>query len=580
VIDPLGNVTQNVFDKAGRPTGVTDRNGNFIRYTYDNVGRLIRKTYPDNTGVSYLYDALGRIKRATNQHTTLTFTYDVYGNITSAHDGRLDKTITYAYDLAGRRMSMTAEGKTTTYEYDNSSNLKSITASGKVFSFGYDQLGRRASLAYPNGIVANYVYDSASELLNLNNKFQSNEITKNMYEYDLVGNRINNTDLKGTHSYQYDSLYQLIEATHPNSSLEAFTYDKTGNRVQEMKGEAIVNYTTGTGNRINTRNGESYELDRNGNLSSKINGNGTTIYQYDYENRLIKAILPNGTVAEYKYDPFGRRIEKNVNGTVTKYLYDNEDILAEYDGNNYLKAEYVHGVGIDEPLAIMRTGQNYYNHTDGLGSVSVITNASGSVVQKYEYDSFGEITYVLNPEFMQPYTYTAREYDWEINLYHYRAKTYDWQTGRFTSEDPIGFEAGDTNVFRFVGNNPVNRIDPLGLDYLDLNLSLGIRWGLGITGGIMIDECGVHPYLGGGLITPGFGVALTRSPSHPSQGWNVGLQPGYGVAGQVGYSFEKGGSWFYEYGIGTPGASLTGYYVWGPFSKPEKDCNKNCKKSR
>ena len=462
ITDPLGNVTQNVFDKAGRPTIVTDRDGNFTIYSYDAVGRLKKKLYPDSTFVEYEYDALGRIKKAINQHVALTFTYDQYGNITSAHDGRLDKTVAYTYDLSGRRMSMTAEGKTTTYEYDNSSNLKSITASGKVFSFGYDELGRRTSLAYPNGIEANYVYDSASELLNLNNKFQSNEITKNMYEYDFVGNRINNTDLKGTHNYNYDSLYQLIQATHPDSPLEGFSYDKTGNRISEIEGEQVLNYTHIGGNRIQSRNGTVYEHDKNGNIISKTDASGKTSYIYDYENKLIKAILPSGAVAEYKYDPFGRRIEKSAGGMVTRYLYDNEDITAEYDGNNNLKAEYVHGAGIDEPLAMIRAGQNYYYHADGLGSITALTDQAGATVQKYEYDSFGEIISVSDPSFIQPYTYTAREYDRETGLYYYRARYYDAEIGRFISEDPIGFEGG-INYFTYVENNSLNWLDPYGL---------------------------------------------------------------------------------------------------------------------
>jgi len=439
ITDPLGNVTQNVFDKAGRPTGIKDRNGNYTIYTYDPVGRLINKQYPDNTNVSYTYDALGRIKTATNRYTRLTFTYDIYGNIASVQDSRLNKTVSYTYDLVGRRTSMTGpEGKNISYEYDEASRLKSLNASGKVFSFGYDNSGRRTSLTYPNGIVASYGYNEASELLSLANKLQLSDIARNSYEYDPVGNRLNNTDLKGTHNYRYDSLYQLIEATHPDSPLEAFTYNKTGNRISEIEGEQVLNYIHTTGNRIVSRNGAVYEHDQNGNIISKTDTSGTTKYIYDYENKLLRAEMPNGTVAEYKYDPLGRRIEKNIGGVATRYLYDNEDIIAEYDGSNVLVAEYVHGAGIDEPLAMIKAGQTYYYHTDGLGSITALTDQSGQIVQKYEYDSFGEIISISDPSFIQPYTYTAREYDPETGLYYYRARYYDAGIGRFISEDHAG----------------------------------------------------------------------------------------------------------------------------------------------
>ncbi len=94
--------------------------------------------------------------------------------------------------------------------------------------------------------------------------------------------------------------------------------------------------------------------DANGNTIGKVDSCGTTTYTWDSENRLtgISGFQPNCSAlsASYKYDPFGRRIEKNVNGIATKYLYDGEDILLEYDGNNQIVSRYTHELGIDEPL--------------------------------------------------------------------------------------------------------------------------------------------------------------------------------------------------------------------------------------
>jgi RHS repeat-associated protein len=183
---------------------------------------------------------------------------------------------------------------------------------------------------------------------------------------------------------------------------------------------------------------------------------------------------------------------------------------------------------------------------------------------------------------LNPFRYTGRESD-ETGDYYYRARYYDPGVGRFISEDPIRLLGGinlysyvdsvgktltKNNAYLYTGNSPINRIDPLGLDYLDLNVSIGL-YGIGITGGMMFDSSGVYPYLGGGLTTPG--ISLTRAPGDvPTRGWNVGLQGAFGLAGQGGYSFGNEGDWFYEYGIGYPGASLTGFYVWGPFLEPRK----------
>ncbi|MRS05091.1 hypothetical protein EG832_18040, partial [bacterium] len=169
----------------------------------------------------------------------------------------------------------------------------------------------------------------------------------------------------------------------------------------------------------------------------------------------------DGTSISYAYDPFGRRIEKNVNGTITNYIYDNEDILMEYDGSGSLITKYTHGPGIDEPLAVEQGANKYYYRADGLGSIVAITNAAGATVKTYAYDSFGRIT--QSGSIDQPYTYTGREYDTETGLYYYRARYYDPKAGRFITRDPISFAGGDVNLYAYVRNNPVNFTDPNGL---------------------------------------------------------------------------------------------------------------------
>ena len=156
--------------------------------------------------------------------------------------------------------------------------------------------------------------------------------------------------------------------------------------------------------------------------------------------------------------------------------------MLEFDSENALNARYVHGGKVDEPLRMERDispyrnesfpEQYFYYHKDRLGSITEITNSIGEVVQRYVYDSFGrvtiydnqgnEITASSNKYLENPFTYTGREYDVETGLYYYRARYYNPETGRFISEDPIGFRDGDLNLYRYVGNNPVNQVDPSG----------------------------------------------------------------------------------------------------------------------
>ena len=246
----------------------------------------------------------------------------------------------------------------------------------------------------------------------------------------------------------YDNIYRLTQATPTGGSYqdEAYTYDNVGNRLTKTNEETP-------------------------------NINETTTYGYDDENRLTGVqITQNNQTKQiiFAYDPFGRRIKKTVSPSgggvgeeITTYVYDNQNIILEYDNSNNIRTRYTHGPNIDEPLAIEIKGTTtftpYYYHADGLGSITALTDTNGSIVQRYEYDSFGNQTITTNGNITQPYTYTAREYDTETNMYFYRARYYDSKAGRFVTKDPIGFDGGDVNLYAYVKNNPILYIDPMGM---------------------------------------------------------------------------------------------------------------------
>ena len=172
----------------------------------------------------------------------------------------------------------------------------------------------------------------------------------------------------------------------------------------------------------------------------------------------------------------------------TRYLYDNEDILLELNGANSIIARYTHGPGIDEPLIIEKNAQFFYYHADGLGSITEITNQSGTLVQRYMYSSFGKIESQLDPSFVQPYTFTARELNSETGLYFYRTRYYEAATGRFLQEDPLGMVSGDLNLYGYVGARPVTLTDPTG----------ECPWCLAYAVNIL-GRAGVGAIVGGGL---------------------------------------------------------------------------------
>ena len=306
--------------------------------------------------------------------------------------------MSYEYDAVGNRTKMTMpDGKVIIYKYDSNNRLIELTSDAGTFYFTYDSLGRRIRLSLPNGTYATYNYDSAGRLTNLTHKTSSGSVINSFaYTHDKVGNRLSKLSPEQTIAYQYDGIYRLIEAlsSAPGYSSnttskgkgitnatqqqkEYFTYDPVGNRLTSDHNRV---YTYNEGNQLISENGVSYAYDKNGNLIGKTDTSGLTTYSYDYENRLIKVVMPNGTVSEFKYDPFGRRIEKKVTDsgiTITKkYFYDSEDILFEYDENGVIGNRYIHGLGIDEPLALINKQGTFYYHADGLGSIVALTDSS------------------------------------------------------------------------------------------------------------------------------------------------------------------------------------------------------------
>ncbi len=237
----------------------------------------------------------------------------------------------------------------------------------------------------------------------------------------------------------------------------------------------------------------TYEYDRNGCLTKKtVPEVGETIYEYDFENRLTKVTLPGGATNEFAYDGDKRRISKtNAAGEVTKFLYDGINILEDYAAGGAVLAYYVQGIGIDKLIKRVTDAGSEYYHSDALGSVRALTDKDGNQVGTYAYDAWGKITGSTGQS-SNEYKFTSRRWEEEIGLQYNRARFYDPETGRFTTPDPLTGGPDDPTISYFSGiysifhrfikehvdalqpdkhnryvycyNNPVNLIDPLGLE--------------------------------------------------------------------------------------------------------------------
>ena len=198
--------------------------------------------------------------------------------------------------------------------------------------------------------------------------------------------------------------------------------------------------------------------------ASKTVSGSTTTYNWDFENRLTSVVLPGmGGTVTFKYDPFGRRIEKisPTAGTMI-YAYDGDNVVEQLNSSGTATARYTQGLGIDEPMEVYEGGKSYYYHADGLGSIVALTKSTGTTANTYfGYNTFGGIP---NPSetVSNPFRFTARDYDSETGFYYYRARYYDSLFGRFLSEDAVRFNAG-IDFYTYGFNDPVNLVDPRGL---------------------------------------------------------------------------------------------------------------------
>ena len=528
LVDPSGNATTYTYDEVYRLTEETNELGNSRNYTYDAVGNQLSATDRNNRTRRFSYDDLNRqtseewLDSSGNTIRTISQSYDAASQILAASDP--DSAYSYAYDSDDRLISVDNQGTPGVprvlleYAYNSVDNLLSVTDSidgqtAGVESFTYDALNRvtqitqsgtgvtdkRFDLAYDaasqmtnltryadlsgSGLVAesDYIYDELGRLRALTHSQGSTVIADYDWRYDAI-NRISQfNSADGSSDYSYNDRDELTGADHSDTGDESYTYDENGNRTNP-------GYQTGQNNQLQSDGTYDYTYDGEGNLITRteVATGETTEYVWDYRNRLIGVTTKDssGTVVksvEYIYDLLNRRIGKVIDpdgpgsspAQVERLVYDGDNIILTFDGSGKQTHRYLHGPAIDQVIADEdSSGEVRWGLADNQNTIRDVIDSTGAVLNHIVYNSFGLVTSETNPAEEFRFGYTGRELDPETGLLYYRTRYYDPGTGRFMSEDTIGFAGGDANLYRYVGNSPTNFIDPDGEEPLSSAIGL------------------------------------------------------------------------------------------------------------
>ncbi|WP_413584447.1 RHS repeat-associated core domain-containing protein [Bdellovibrio sp. HCB274] len=562
--DRVGNLSKKIesnnaeytfkYDSLGQRIEEADPNGNTKYFQYDSVNQLAKVQFSDDI-LTYEYDGGGRVKKVSNNTSTLDSIYDSQGNvITSTLSGKgvLSSypavALNYNYDLLGNRISLQSSLGTISYTYDSNSRLQTIVNSwGDSFGYSYDALGRLAQLTR-NGGYTKYEYNTSSLVSQISHYGGSVQKDFTALSYDSRTFPTSKRNPSGQIDYGYDPNGQLTSANASYRGLESFSYNEVGDRVSD--GGGTYQYDESS-QRLTDDYRFSYQYDFIGNLvlrQAKDSSVDESIrYSYDSKNQLVqvqiyKNLMASPTrVVSFRYDVLGRRVSKEVVdstalGDVGKtfkryYVYDGANILAEY-GNSQLLVRYTHNMrSVDDILGanittagvaakISQNAGSYYYQKDHLGSITSISNGSGSIIQRYDYKGFGQLVSVksdagsdisANPFFNNIFLFGGREYDAETGLYYHRARYYDPQIGRFIQVDPyagnMAHPSSVVNKYIYGANRPTVFTDPSGRWIFVGILIAGLIGG--IVGGINAKDGEFWQGFGNGALIGMGGAAAT-----------------------------------------------------------------------
>lgn len=517
---PEGDYVDYTYYDNGLLHTVANTNGTYT-YSYDDVNRLESVVGPEAGDTqTYQYDLLSNVTRFSDpRYGTVQYDYDyVLNRLKKVTDpGSREFTFDYWPDSEKQLKTIAYPSTVTTgYAYDTQHRFSDIvtqTATAVVLDsrhYTYTDAQNIDTITHQDGQLNDYDYDPMDRLTSELITKGGTTLRSDAFVYDKVGNRINSTRDGASLTLYHNELNQLNGTTGSPQS---------GSKIINLTGTVTDKYSPV---KHLTLEGAPVTLDANGNFSTPVTltpgenvfhlqaedalGNKTqvltrhvyygvdTTWEYDFNGSLVRKndsasgvvekYVENSrgqlqkydrtgaaaTTATYAYDPYGRRVEKTVDGVATKYIYDPAgNLIAETDGSGAVVRKYVWvaGMPIEQVDISGGTETATYLHDDHLGTPRVGTDSTEKAVWTWQSDAFGATAANDDPDgdgikVTVNLRFPGQYYDAESGLHYNYHRNYDPNAGRYVSGDPIGLDGG-LNTYAYVEDNPLELVDPAGL---------------------------------------------------------------------------------------------------------------------
>jgi len=509
-LDMVNNFsTSYSYNNDKQLTQVARPDGSTLTNNYNSITGLLTSYVTPSGTFSWAYNTLKQpLALTAPDGTVMTLTYangaESATRLTSGST-QINRYVRYQGSLS-HVASDTAEGTTGSrniaYTYDNDELL---TVAGDI-SMSYDIPDGKLTGTGFSALTDSYTYNTFGEVTG----YQAKQSGTTIYSYSLVRDDLGRVSqktetLNGTTAsidYIYDVTGRLVQVDRNSATSATYSYDDNSNRTGgSINGTATVG-TYDDQDRLTAFNVNTYAYNLNGDFQSKTDAflSQTTTYTYDFFGNIKQVVLPAKTIA-YDVDQFNRRLSRKVNGVLqVRYVFDLENrLVGEINSAGDLTRRYVYGSKSHVPdYFIDSANEKYRIFSDQIGSVRLVVKLStGTVMQMMEHDEFGRVLQDTNPGY-QPFGFAGGLYDWDTKLVRFGARDYDPETGRWTSKDPILFGGGDSNLYAYLNNDPVNGIDPSVLKttvVITTDLGVGSHAAVHITNGgnpVLYDPSGSY----------------------------------------------------------------------------------------